>query len=388
MLDQVVGGGGTQTAGGSSSGQFGQGAHIARDGGAGRRWLVWTEVHLVVKLQNQHHLEVVMMPMVVDGGSGWVYTESSYNAWKGTTEGKKWLLNSKYYLTNASTTSGGHSGNGLARITTKPFSVTLYEKYTKGIYSDESAASTEISIPEIFKVGFAFDGFYTETGGNGIKLIDEERNILPAFVSSLFDRDSTIYANWIEKEINKLNYMTFTGKQCIDTKIIPDSNTKIEIKFELTNGPSNENKFLFGSRTNSNNANSFACAVTQDKIKPRINTDSNKDTSYTLFTSTSELITVVLEMDTSNLKANGSSLKTYSSTIATNTLNMYLGALNQGDSIYNPIEANIYYFKVWKSNQLVGNFIPIISKSGEYCFFDQVSETEFKNIGTGTFTGA
>ena len=66
------------------------------------------------------------------GGSGWVYTAANFNNWKSgnATDASKWLLNSNYYLTNASTTAGnasftdpngttvtGHSGNGYARIT-------------------------------------------------------------------------------------------------------------------------------------------------------------------------------------------------------------------------------------------------------------------------------
>ena len=67
------------------------------------------------------------------GGSGWIYTSSTYNNWSAnSTEGKsgKWKLDSSYYLTSASTIAGnqtfkspsgtnetGHSGNGYARIT-------------------------------------------------------------------------------------------------------------------------------------------------------------------------------------------------------------------------------------------------------------------------------
>ena len=67
------------------------------------------------------------------GGSGWVYTEANYNAWKSgnSTDANKYLLNSSYYLTDAQTIAGnqpfpnvagtgnetGHSGNGAAKIT-------------------------------------------------------------------------------------------------------------------------------------------------------------------------------------------------------------------------------------------------------------------------------
>ena len=65
------------------------------------------------------------------GGSGWVYTEDNFNTWKtaNSTDANQYSLDSKYYLTNASTTAGdqsftdfdgstvtGHSGDGAVRI--------------------------------------------------------------------------------------------------------------------------------------------------------------------------------------------------------------------------------------------------------------------------------
>ena len=67
------------------------------------------------------------------GGSGWVFTESSFNEWHSgdSVNSSKFLLNSAYYLTDASTLNGnqelplpngngtekGHRGNGYAKIT-------------------------------------------------------------------------------------------------------------------------------------------------------------------------------------------------------------------------------------------------------------------------------
>lgn len=54
-----------------------------------------------------------------DGGSGWIYTEANFNTWKAgnPTDANKYLLNSSYYLTDASTTAGQRTGNGQAKIT-------------------------------------------------------------------------------------------------------------------------------------------------------------------------------------------------------------------------------------------------------------------------------
>lgn len=68
------------------------------------------------------------------GGSGWVYTESTFNTWQtgNPTDAAGWLLDTKYYLTDAETKAGddstipthngtstmtGNTGNGYAKIT-------------------------------------------------------------------------------------------------------------------------------------------------------------------------------------------------------------------------------------------------------------------------------
>ena len=127
------GGGGTQTSGGtggnSNAGTFGNGgAGLNRSSGyagAGGRRLVWRRPEVI-------QMDQAMTIEAAGGGSGWIYTESSYNTWKSgnSTDANKYELNSKYYLTEASTIAGnasfpstsggsetGHSGNGYARIT-------------------------------------------------------------------------------------------------------------------------------------------------------------------------------------------------------------------------------------------------------------------------------
>ena len=66
------------------------------------------------------------------GGSGWIYTQATYNEWKtaNATDSANYTVDTKYYLTDASTSAGnqsfestsggtetGHSGDGYAKIT-------------------------------------------------------------------------------------------------------------------------------------------------------------------------------------------------------------------------------------------------------------------------------
>lgn len=73
------------------------------------------------------------LDMLVAGGSGWIYTADSFNTWKAgnSTDASSWLLDSKYYLTDAETIAGnasipthdgtstmtGNTGNGYVKIT-------------------------------------------------------------------------------------------------------------------------------------------------------------------------------------------------------------------------------------------------------------------------------
>lgn len=334
-----------------------------------------------------------MMIEVGGGGSGYVLTSSS-------SKPSGYLLGSEYYLSDASTKAGntsfpavsggnetGHTGNGYAKISSSSGSSGfLYEKYMKQICYDEAGTTAVSSVVIPTKTGFIFDGFYTETNGNGTQLIDSSGVITSNFTPSLFGRDSTIYANWKEKEIIYLDYMTFTGTQYIDTKIKPNQDTKAEIKFKVTNGTN----ALFGCRE--------AGAADSKQRFYMLSSFSPSDTLAFGFGSTrgkldgqyadTELHTYTL--DKTGGYADGVSKISYPEDTFQSTRSIYLGCLYENNAILSGyvMKGQVYYFKVWQNDELVMDLVPIINKSDEYCFLDKVSGTEFKNAGSGTFTGA
>lgn len=76
---------------------------------------------------------------------------------------------------------------------------TLYEKYKEGIYLTTSSTSptTKITVPT--KTNHKFMGYYTDKDAKGTKLIDASGNLTPAFTSTYFEKDATIYAKWVSK---------------------------------------------------------------------------------------------------------------------------------------------------------------------------------------------
>ena len=75
---------------------------------------------------------------------------------------------------------------------------TIYEKYNTGWYLDNQANNliSSIDIPE--KIGYNFGGYYTETNGEGTKVIDGNGKIL-SDKTTTFSSDGSLYAKWTAK---------------------------------------------------------------------------------------------------------------------------------------------------------------------------------------------
>ena len=77
----------------------------------------------------------------------------------------------------------------------------IYEKYNTGWYLDNQANNliSSIDIPE--KIGYNFGGYYTETNGEGTKVIDANGKIL-SNKTTTFLSDGSLYAKWTAKIFN------------------------------------------------------------------------------------------------------------------------------------------------------------------------------------------
>ena len=68
---------------------------------------------------------------------------------------------------------------------------------------------------------------------------------------------------------------------------------------------------------------------------------------------------------------------------------MFIGAVNRGTANKYPGRGLYYGFKMWDSDILVGDFIPVRftneQEVSEGAMYDKVSKQLFRNQGTGTF---
>lgn len=333
----MVGGGGTQTAGGAggsnNAGTFGQGGQGLSDSGGyggagGGGWYGGGGSYPDYSGDDDRG---------GGGGSGYVYTSSTASNYPSGC-----LLNSSYYLTSASTTAGntsftsptgtsetGHTGNGYVRIT---------------VIKAKSSGNTLVKIPQT----------------------------LPSTYSLI-------------------EYLQFTGTQYIDTGAIIDSNTGFDITFEVLNGQSSSPYYnLFGVRGNDS---SGGTGETQNFFRiDTIPVDSNSGTEFkygsTVYnsgiTNTSKInIKLINKVYT---KPDGSTI-TLSGNITTG-LPMYIGCINKNNTAYgNKASMKVYRFKIYNGSTLAHDFIPVQRISDKVLGLYDLKTSTFKtNLGSGVFT--
>lgn len=265
------------------------------------------------------------------GGSGYIYTSSSASYYPSGC-----LLDSSYYLTNATTLAGnaaftsptgtsetGHTGNGYIRITV----------------IEASSGNTLVKIPQT----------------------------LPSTYSPI-------------------EYLQFTGTQYIDTGAIVDSNTGFDITFEVLNGQSGSPYYnLFGV---CGNDSSGGTGETQNFFRiDTIAVDSNSGTEFkygsTVYNSgikNTSKINIKL-LNKVYTKPDGSTI-TVTGTITTG-LSMYIGCINKAGTAYgNKASMKIYKFKIYSGSTLTHDFIPVQRVSDKVLGLYDLKTSVFKTNTT------
>lgn len=89
--------------------------------------------------------------------------------------------------------NGVASNNGTSTIYYRNENYYLNNNYTIVM----SPTSNPITLP--IKVGYVFDGYYTEENGNGTKMIDSNGYITESLLHTITSSTTTLYARWIQK---------------------------------------------------------------------------------------------------------------------------------------------------------------------------------------------
>lgn len=169
----------------------------------------------------------------------------------------------------------------------------------------------------------------------------------------------------------QVDYIQFNGKQLIDTGIIGNQNTQINVSFTWENSTQ---RHLFGCASSDNTAsitsymngswrfgNKYASKNFSLK-KPKL--------PYTALVNNTEISTVTSAATISGVND--------FETVGTLLLG---GARDTDGSLPSVgIVGKVFYFNLWQGDVLVRKLVPVVSAEGVYRFWDRVSQTFFDSV--------
>lgn len=187
----------------------------------------------------------------------------------------------------------------------------------------------------------------------------------------------------LPSEYQEVEYIESSGVQYIDTGVLPNSNTKIEMSATINQFVGTSNKQIYNARGNNKY---YGLSYAQGS---KFNHYYGSSFSNVVFASSSPLtINVVQDKNNLNVKINDVELnnaRTFSEFVSDYTL--YIFVANNAGSLYEPIPSmKLYDFAIWENGEeLTRNFIPAINTYNVVGLYDTVTKA-FYTTPIGTFT--
>lgn len=196
----------------------------------------------------------------------------------------------------------------------------------------------------------------------------------------------------IEKKVKYVEYIESDGASWIDTGIITNGNTQIEVTAELINF--DKYKSWFGSDKVSVGyqvqAQNLSFKIQGNGVSKNLG-----NTTYALGKHTWKIDTSNIEIGTERYTVNIDGVDLIPFTPSKNenpTMSLKVFSANTHGDSGGDLDANncciqgrIYDFKIYMDNELIMHLKPCVDTSKVPCMYDEVSKQYFYNQGTGTF---
>lgn len=208
------------------------------------------------------------------------------------------------------------------------------------------------------------------------------------------DDKGNLYCSDFNEIERKVEYLESNGTQYIDTEIMANDTTEVEIAVAVANIGATWDGCLLGSRTSTGSSDSYILWFNHysNATIPQFNLIYNgKDCTGTLLVTDNPDDKHIVKFRNKELYIDGNLKATTTNTQPNSTLPLLFLALNTGSGVDSrKFRGKIYSCKIWQNNTLVRDFVPMISTEdghiGEACLFDTVTNKYFYNKGTGKFT--
>lgn len=183
----------------------------------------------------------------------------------------------------------------------------------------------------------------------------------------------------------QLTYIQSSGTQYINSGIIPNQDTKIEIDMQSTSSTTS-NVFAGARQAYQNNAFYVSQQYGDGGSNPQLYRIAYGTEVYNipdLYQDTNRRLFV---LDGNKAYMDNTLINTFSSQTFTSPVPLWVFTGNNNGSLMQPALMKLYGCKIYDNGILVRDFIPAKDTANVVCLWDNVSKTFFYNAGSGTFT--
>ena len=185
--------------------------------------------------------------------------------------------------------------------------------------------------------------------------------------------------NPLPEGYTQVAWIESTGSQYIDTDVLPDQNSGIELKIEFTHDPASAQEAIYGTRTADTKQFWAYYRYNSDAFAMRFGT-----TSTNFMLTMPAIGTHIIEQTKNVFNVDGEQTSAPMMDF-TSTYPIYLFAVNNQGSVQYPASVRIFCCKIYDNETLIRDYLPCISPNGEAGLYDLVNDQFYGNSGTGTF---
>ena len=194
-------------------------------------------------------------------------------------------------------------------------------------------------------------------------------------IGNVAKKITDMYVGVIAGTYTPIEYIESTGTQDINTAFNPNTNTKVELKINLTGtGTLTDYERIIESYNGSTAYLGLKRSNRTTTWAYQLNNSGKKSFDLT------QGVDYALELTNSSLKVDDT---TYTFTATTYT-SSYPIHIFHGNDRYGKLK--LYYMKIYDNGVLTRDYIPVLDANNVPCLLDRVSGKAYYNIGTGTFT--
>ena len=215
--------------------------------------------------------------------------------------------------------------------------------------------------------------------------LNEETDV----VTVTYTSGDILYTTHIQIAVSgytELEYIKANGAQYIDTGIVPDQDTKIEMDVTFTTVSSSSNENLWCARTGTESSDMFVTFRLGNKFRADYHTLQYTVNSPTLSTNVKYNVC----RDANKFYINNNLV--YTNAVCTfkcpNTMTLFMSWMgNHNNTQGNFATFKLHYCKIYDKGVMVRDYIPVKRKADNaICLYDKVTKSWSENLGTGVFT--